>query len=259
MFESALLESSGQLHARARVATAVSFALQAILVAVLLALPLLHPALPHLASAPPALIAPVAPPPPPPTQRVHLDTTTSSARVALPAQPATVQPATVQPATVQPDAVMIPNTDAPSAALADGLAGSVSAITPGMAGSSFAHAMAMPPAAGSGTRIALAPETPANRRSISLSSGVSAGLLLAPITPVHPSIARSTHTQGTVVVHALISRDGRILAATMLSGNPLLQASALQAVREARYRPYLLNGQPTEVDTTFTIHFHMDD
>jgi protein TonB len=254
MFESALLESSGQLHARARLATAVSFALQAILVAVLLALPLLHPALLHLASAPPALIAPVAPPPPPPTQRVHLDTTTSSARVALPAQPATVQPATVQP-----DAVMIPNTDAPSAALADGLAGSVSAITPGMAGSSFAHAMAMPPAAGSGTRIALAPETPANRRSISLSSGVSAGLLLAPITPVYPSIARSTHTQGTVVVHALISRDGRILAATMLSGNPLLQASALQAVREARYRPYLLNGQPTEVDTTFTIHFHMDD
>jgi protein TonB len=70
-------------------------------------------------------------------------------------------------------------------------------------------------------------------------------------------MARITHTEGTVVVDAIISRGGTIESAHVLSGPPMLQAAALAAVRQARYRPFLLNGQPTEVQTTITINFRM--
>jgi protein TonB len=91
----------------------------------------------------------------------------------------------------------------------------------------------------------------------SISSGVTAGLLLAPIRPDYPIIARTTRTQGTVVIQAIIARDGRIESAHVLSGPPLLQGAALDAVRSARYHPYLLNGQPTAVETTISIIFHL--
>jgi protein TonB len=86
---------------------------------------------------------------------------------------------------------------------------------------------------------------------------VSAGLLLAPIQPLYPQLARITGTQGTVVIQAIISKSGRIESARVLSGPAMLQAAALDAVRSARYRPYLLNGQPTEVETTISIVFHI--
>jgi protein TonB len=92
---------------------------------------------------------------------------------------------------------------------------------------------------------------------VNVSSGVSAGLLLAPIRPEYPQIARITHTEGTVVVDAVISRIGTIESARVLSGPPILQQAALEAVRQARYRPFLLNGQPTDVQTTITIVFRM--
>jgi protein TonB len=80
-------------------------------------------------------------------------------------------------------------------------------------------------------------------------------MLLAPIRPIYPQIARITHTEGTVIVQAIISRTGQIESAHILSGPPMLQNAALDAVRSAHYHPYLLNGQPTEVETTITIHF----
>jgi protein TonB len=112
----------------------------------------------------------------------------------------------------------------------------------------------------SSPHIAVGP--PAARTSpapISLSSGVTAGLLLAPIQPEYPVIARASHTEGTVVIEAIISRVGRIESARVLSGPAMLQPAALAAVRQARYRPFLLNGQPTEVQTTITIKFQMND
>ena len=84
-----------------------------------------------------------------------------------------------------------------------------------------------------------------------------AGNLLAPIQPVYPQVARITRTEGTVIIQAIISKSGRIESARVLSGQPMLQDAALQAVRAARYRPYLLNGQPTEVETTISINFRL--
>ena len=90
-----------------------------------------------------------------------------------------------------------------------------------------------------------------------VSTGVMAGQLLQPIQPEYPTIARLSRTEGTVVVGAVISKSGRIESARVVSGPPMLQAAALQAVRAARYRPYLLNGLPTEVETTVSIVFRM--
>jgi protein TonB len=80
-------------------------------------------------------------------------------------------------------------------------------------------------------------------------------MLLSPIRPAYPQIARSAGIQGTVVIRAIISKSGHIESTLVLSGSPMLQSAALEAVRAARYRPYLLNNQPTEVETTISINF----
>jgi protein TonB len=90
-----------------------------------------------------------------------------------------------------------------------------------------------------------------------ISQGVLAGLLLAPIQPTYPPIAKMTRTEGTVVVQAIISKSGRIESAHAVSGPAMLRAAALDAVRAAHYRPYLLNNEPTEVETTISITFHL--
>jgi protein TonB len=96
------------------------------------------------------------------------------------------------------------------------------------------------------------PSTP-----LRISGGVSSGLLLAPIRPQYPPIAKSAGVSGTVVVAARIGTDGRIQGAQVISGPLMLQSAALEAVKEARYRPYLLNGQPVEVETSFAVNFVM--
>ena len=92
---------------------------------------------------------------------------------------------------------------------------------------------------------------------LNISRGVSAGLLLTPLTPVYPQIAKMAHVSGTVVVTATIDKSGRIVGLQVLSGPVMLQKAAVDAVRDARYRPYLLNGEPVEVVTTFSVNFVM--
>jgi protein TonB len=82
-------------------------------------------------------------------------------------------------------------------------------------------------------------------------------MLLAPIQPLYPPIAKAAHREGTVIIHAIISKEGRIESANVVSGPAMLTGAALDAVRNAHYRPYLLNGQPTEVETTFSINFRL--
>ncbi len=86
---------------------------------------------------------------------------------------------------------------------------------------------------------------------------MTAGLLLTPIQPVYPRIAVAAGIQGTVVMEAVISKTGRIESLHVVSGSPMLQTAALDAVRGARYRPYLLNGEPTEVQTTISVNFRL--
>jgi protein TonB len=84
------------------------------------------------------------------------------------------------------------------------------------------------------------------------------GLLLRKVIPVYSAIARATRTEGTVVLQATISKTGTIENLHVVSGSPLLAQSALDAVAQWRYRPYLLNGQPVEVETTVNVVFKLD-
>jgi protein TonB len=88
-------------------------------------------------------------------------------------------------------------------------------------------------------------------------SHLSAGMLLTPIRPVYPVIARTAGVSGQVVVSAVISNTGTIESLQVISGPELLRRAALDAIQTARYRPFLLNGQPVEVQTTITVSFRL--
>lgn len=96
------------------------------------------------------------------------------------------------------------------------------------------------------------PVTPARRRLISVSSEAR---LVNRVEPVYPRIALMIHKQGDVKLHAIIGKDGAIESLTVTAGDPLLAGAAVEAVRQWRYRPYLLNGEPVEVETLITVSF----
>ena len=91
--------------------------------------------------------------------------------------------------------------------------------------------------------------------AITISKGVSEGMILSKANPTYPIIARSAGISGTVVLAATISTTGRIENLQVLSGPLMLRQAAIDAVKTWRYRPYLLNNQPVEVETTINIAF----
>jgi protein TonB len=88
-----------------------------------------------------------------------------------------------------------------------------------------------------------------------VSSGVVQGLAISQPQPVYPPIAKAAHVQGVVVLHALISKQGTIEDLKVISGPPMLTGAAVDAVKRWRYKPYLLSGEPTEVETTINVNF----
>ena len=86
-------------------------------------------------------------------------------------------------------------------------------------------------------------------------SVIMEGNLIHKVEPRYPVIAKQVGIQGTVVIKALISRNGTIAHAAAESGQPLLVGAALAAVREWKYKPYYLNGEPVEVETEITVNF----
>jgi protein TonB len=84
------------------------------------------------------------------------------------------------------------------------------------------------------------------------------GLLLRKVIPAYSAIARASRTEGTVVLQATISKTGTIENLHVVSGSPLLAQSAMDAVAQWRYRPYLLNGLPVEVETTVNVVFKLN-
>jgi TonB family protein len=94
------------------------------------------------------------------------------------------------------------------------------------------------------------PKTPEGR--VTLASGVAMRLLKTKVDPTYPGDVRAS---GTVVLHALISSKGRVESLDVLSGPVMLQQSALVAVRQWTFRPYLLNDKPAEVETTLDVVF----
>lgn len=84
------------------------------------------------------------------------------------------------------------------------------------------------------------------------------GNLIRRVDPQYPAIAKQIHLEGTVVLNAMISRDGNIERVEVASGPGLLANAAKEAVRQWQYRPYLLNGEPVEVETQITVNFVLE-
>jgi TonB family protein len=87
--------------------------------------------------------------------------------------------------------------------------------------------------------------------------GAMAGNLLTHVTPIYPSEAKTARIEGAVILDATISKTGEVENLQVASGPVELRASAIDAVRQWKYKPYLLNGEPTEVQTTITVNYHL--
>ena len=98
---------------------------------------------------------------------------------------------------------------------------------------------------------------PSTRGTLNISSRLMAGNLLEKTVPQYPAIARAARIQGTVVLQATIAKDGTIQNLRVINGPPMLQQAAMDAVRSWRYKPYSLNGEPVEVETTINVVFNL--
>ena len=237
MFEDSLVESRAIRPSIAKRWTmAGSTALQVAIAATLVTIPLHHPERLTLHVETPLVFTPPPPRPPLPVQQPE----SSTATVASMDVPAAPRPISIVPRAPRG------TIDTPP---------SIGPVTMSM-GSDGDLPAALNTANGNGMRISVIAAKPPSK-PFTVSTGVYAGSLLSPIRPVYPPIAKAAGVSGTVVVEAIISRTGSIESLSVVSGPLMLREAALNAIRAARYRPYLLNGEPTDIQTTFTVNFRI--
>jgi len=94
-------------------------------------------------------------------------------------------------------------------------------------------------------------------QTLTVSQGVSQGLLLKKVQPLYPPSALARRVEGAVQITATISPAGNISAVKVLSGDQQLAKAAADAVRQWKYKPYLLNGSPVEIQTPITVNFKL--
>jgi len=235
MFEDSLIESGGKLKTKRGRTTMFSFFLELGIIGFMILIPLLFTeALPNLQSAM-SLVAPPPPPPPPPPAAV---------RIVKQVQTDIVNGQLRTPTKIPKKVEMIKEEEAPPPMMA----GVVGGVPGGIPGGSMGGVMG-----GIVGSTALIPKVAVQR--IRVSSGVTQGLVVHRVEPLYPAIAKAAHVQGTVILAAVIGKDGTIQNLHVVSGHPLLQGAAMDAVKQWRYRPYILNGEPVEVDTQVTVNF----
>ncbi len=93
--------------------------------------------------------------------------------------------------------------------------------------------------------------------TLKVSQGVSQGLLLKRVQPVYPQQALQMRIEGTVQLEANITRDGRISNVKLLKGEGILARAAIDAVKQWKYNPYFLNGEPVEIQTQISVTFKL--
>jgi protein TonB len=94
-------------------------------------------------------------------------------------------------------------------------------------------------------------------QDLHVSQGVSRGLLVKAIQPAYPASARQMRIEGAVELSATVSKNGDISTVKVLSGDPQLARAAVEAVKQWKYKPYLLNGEPVEIQTQVTVKFKL--
>ena len=243
MFSHSLLELSEIERRRRKGAALFSFILQALIVGVLVLLPLWFlDTLPAQQLVTFLVAPPPPPPPPPPAPPVKAVQMVSQI----------VNGQLLSPSKIPKVVKMIKEEEAPPPAMgvAGGVVGGVPGGQPGGVIGSLISA-----ANHSGNTAPRAEEIP---KRLVVSQGVSLGMLLNKTEPVYPIIARKARVQGTVTLRAIISAQGTIESLQVVDGHPMLVGAALNAVKQWRYKPYMLSGQPVEVETIVFVNFHID-
>jgi len=240
MFEDSLIESGGRLKTKRGATTVVSFALQIFLICVLILIPLIYTdALPKQQLMT-FLVAPPPPPPPPPPPAA---TPVKVVRIAS----EMVNGQLRQPSKIPQKVAVIKEEEAPPDLGAGGVPGGVPGGIPGGAAGGVIGGML--------SQVAALPKVAVQR--VRVSQGVASGYLIRKVQPNYPPLARQARIQGQVVLHAEISKEGLITNLQLISGHAMLAPAAIEAVRQWRYKPYLLNGEPVAVETEVIVNFSL--
>ena len=242
MFEGSLVESRGLVVSDTRRWTALgSMTIQLAVAGLLLTIPMVRPEVLTPFTLAPRLELPLPVRPPMPVVQTRVGSGSATAMSVPAAGPQTQ--ATQQILFPRPGA--LPDEAAPAFD---------PRLPPGMGGRAALGDLSKL-GIGGGPAVVVRPEKKPDL--LNVSGGVTAGMLLTPIQPVYPAIARAAGIHGAVVMEAVISKAGRIESLRVVSGPDMLRHAAVDAVQVARYRPYLLSGEPTEVQTTITVVFQL--
>ncbi|MGH9774302.1 MAG: energy transducer TonB [Candidatus Acidiferrales bacterium] len=242
MFED-LVVSSVQAKRTNQVATTfLSAVLQAGLLGILILIPLIYTeALPKQLLTT-FLVAPAPPPPPaPPAPPIQ--------RIVKPVVRLIQQGHMIAPTVIPKDVKMIKEEELPPDVGSQGVVGGVPG---GIAGGSAGGVLG-----GIIGGVGGAPPPPKGepKKPLRVGGNVQAANLIRMVQPVYPQIAKTAHIQGTVVLHAIIAEDGTVQELQYISGPGMLMQAAMDAVRQWRYNPTVLDGERTKVDTTITVVF----
>jgi protein TonB len=240
MFEDSLIESGNKLKTKRLATSLISFVGQFALIGVLILIPLIYTdALPK-GNLMTFLVAPPPPPPPPPPPQaapkvVKIQSEVINGQLRTP--------------TKIPDKVQMIKEEETPPDLGAGVSGGVPGGVPGGSAGGVMGSIL------SSTNTAV-PKVATPQR-VRVSTGVATGLLIKKVTPNYPQLAKQARIQGSVVLQAEISKDGTIQNLQLISGHPMLAPAAIEAVKQWRYKPYLLNGEPVAVDTQVVVNFSL--
>jgi len=248
MFEQTFVEGRGQTTKSWTIV--VSFIGQCLMIGVAILIPLIYTDSLPRTQLTSFLVAPPPPPPPPPPP------------AAAPVKAVRMVPRQfdagrlMAPKVIPKEIAMIKEDELPpvtgNVGVVGGIPGGVPGGTPG--GVIGGIISSVPQAAPPPPPVVAAPKPVAPQR-IRVGGNVQQAKLVNQPKPVYPPLAKQARIQGTVRFNAIIGRDGAIANLTVVSGHPLLVPSALEAVRQWKYQPTLLNGEPVEVVTQIDVNF----
>jgi periplasmic protein TonB len=248
MFSDSLLDF-GQQKKRQTFATTTSFVFNCVVVGMMLIMPLIFTEDLPKAQLLTFLVAPPPPPPPPPPAAEQVQ------RVVHQIQTDMLNNGELRtPSKIPQKVQMIKEDEAPPPIASTG--GVVGGVPGGIPGGQLGGVIGGIVSATSNLSAVpkLMPVTP---QRVRISQGVTRGLLIHRVEPSYPTLARAARVQGDVILTAVISVNGEIENLQLVSGHPMLVPAAITAVKQWRYKPYLLNGQPVEVETTITVIFSL--
>ncbi len=244
MFSDSLLEFGPQSKRKAW-ATTTSFIFNCLAIGVMLIMPLVFTEDLPKAQLLTFLVAPPPPPPPPPPAAEQIQ------RVVRQIQTDLLNTGQLRtPSRIPQKVQMIKEEDAPPPMPTT--AGVVGGVPGGVPGGQLGGVIGSIVSASS--NLAAVPKLAPPTR-VRISQGVTRGLLIHKQEPTYPPLARAARVQGEVVLNAIIDANGQIQNLQLVGGHPMLVPAAIAAVKQWRYKPYLLNGQPVEVETTITVIF----